>query len=121
MVLHRGGSCCCRMEEIKGMNHRSNMLSFNYDYDPGDDPSYDDPRYIECQLGNQLACNSMQEEFAKQQVRNSRILFVITIIIIGILIIYFIAYVREIIDTRQKKSAQSSPTNRKKPLIKDHE
>lgn len=103
------------------MNHRSNMLSFNYDYDPGDDPSYDDPRYIECQLGNQLACNSMQEEFAKQQVRNSRILFVITIIIIGILIIYFIAYVREIIDTRQKKSARSSPTNRKKPLIKDHE
>lgn len=73
-------------------------LSFNYDYDPGYDPAYDDPQYVECQLGNQLACNSMQQESAKQQVRNSRILFVIVIIIIAILVTYFIAYIRGIIN-----------------------
>lgn len=108
------------MEKIKVMSRESNvLLSFNYDYDPGYDPSYDDPQYLECQFGNQSACNAIREESAAQQARDSKILLVIVIIVIIILVIYFVVCVQEIIDSHKQKSTQSSQTDRKKPLIKD--
>ena len=102
------------------MSRESNvLLSFNYDYDPGYDPSYDDPQYLECQLGNQSACNAIQEESAAQQARDSKILLVIVIIVIIILVIYFCRvrprnnrFTQEKIDAIQPNRSQETTNQR---------
>ena len=64
------------------------MLALNYDYERhGYDPTYDDPNYVECQSGDQSACDILDKDAANADRESATKLVIIIIIIIIVLIV----------------------------------
>ena len=81
------------------------MLALNYDHERYDhDPTYDNPNYVECQSGDQSACNALNEDVTNADRETATKLVIIIVIIIIVLVVYLIGYIQDIISQHKKQN-----------------